>query len=196
MPSRAYQRWRTERASALDQIARAHAAVGGSGPGRRYATLQVNHAYAVMLAAQFQGYCRDLHTECVDHLVAMISHAPLQRLVRAEITRGRRLDQGNAQPASLGTDFGRLGTGLGTAFWDDVDGHDPRSATCRAGLESLNAWRNAVAHQDFDPSKLGGIVTLRLSHVKRWRRQCRILARSFDGVMRRRLQTLTGTAPW
>ncbi len=55
MPSIAYRHWRTSRAKALDEIAHAHAAVGGTQRGRRYATQQINRAYAVMLASQFQG---------------------------------------------------------------------------------------------------------------------------------------------
>src|SRR5262249_19369869 len=38
--------------------------------GRRYATQQVNRAYAVLLASEFQGFCRDLYSECMDHVVA------------------------------------------------------------------------------------------------------------------------------
>src|ERR1700756_5031558 len=106
MPSISYREWRTTRAKALDEIARGHAAVSGTRRGRRFNTQQFNRAYAVMLAAQFQGFCRDLHSEWIDHLVGMIP-APIaiQPLVRDEFTRDRRLDRGNAQPSSLGVDF-------------------------------------------------------------------------------------------
>jgi hypothetical protein len=56
MPSLAYREWITTRADALGEIERAHAAVGGTGRRRRYATQQINQAYDVMLASQFQGY--------------------------------------------------------------------------------------------------------------------------------------------
>jgi hypothetical protein len=56
MPSTSYRHWRTVRASALDEIAHAHAAVGGTARGRRYTTQQINRAYAMLLASQFQGY--------------------------------------------------------------------------------------------------------------------------------------------
>jgi hypothetical protein len=62
MPSRSFELWNTDRRQALDQIAAAHAAVGGVGPGRRYATQQINQAYATLLSSQFQGFCRDLHS--------------------------------------------------------------------------------------------------------------------------------------
>jgi hypothetical protein len=58
------------RATALDEIEAAHAGVGGVGPGRRYATQQINRAYAVLLASEFQGFCRDLYSQRMDHVVA------------------------------------------------------------------------------------------------------------------------------
>src|SRR5579884_2178893 len=65
VPSAAFQEWSTVRAASLDEVENAHRSVGGTGPGRRYATQQINQAYAVLLSSQFQAFCRDLHTECV-----------------------------------------------------------------------------------------------------------------------------------
>jgi len=193
MPSNSYQRWTTVRAQALDEIAQAHAATGGTGRGRRYATQQINQAYAVLLTSQFQGFCRDLHSECVAHLLSSIApSAMLRPLVQAEFTRGRQLDRGNAQPSSLGADFGRFGVD----FWTEVETLSPRHRTRKSELEHLNEWRNAIAHQNFDPRKLRGTTTLRLGQVRRWRSSCRHLAKSFDTVMRTHLHALTGTFPW
>ncbi len=193
MPSTSYQRWARARATALDEIEQAHAAVGGTGPGRRYATQQVNHAYAILLASQFQGFCRDLHSESVDHLVTTLAPSPsLLPLVRAEFTRGRQLDRGNAQPSSLGADFGRLGID----FWAVVDARDARGPARRTALEALNSLRNAIAHQDFDPARLGGTTSLLLAEVRRWRGACNRLAQTFDGVMCAHLVSLTAAAPW
>jgi hypothetical protein len=192
MPSVSYRAWVTDRAEALNELEQAHAAVAGTGRGRRYATQQINQAYAVMLASQFQGYCRDLHTECVGHMITAISPPPRMRpLVQTEFTRGRQLDRGNARPDSLGADFGRFGVD----FWAEVENHDIRNRMRIQSLERLNDWRNAIAHQDFDPMRLGGAI-LRLSRVRRWRAHCERLARSFDEVMRRYLFDLTGTFPW
>lgn len=89
MLSISFLEWTTTRAVALDEIEQALAAVGGTERGRRYATQQINQAYAVMLASQFQGFCRGLHTECVDHLVRAIAPPPhLRPLIMAEFTRG------------------------------------------------------------------------------------------------------------
>ncbi len=192
MPSNSYREWATTRGNALDEIAQAHAAVGGTSRGRRYATQQINRAYAVLLASQFQGFCRDLHSECVDYLVNTITPVPLQSVIRQEFTQNRQLDRGNARPGSIGADFGRLGID----FWPEVENHHPDNPARKKTLEDLNGWRNAIVHQDFDPTKLGGTTTLQLQRVRQWRVACCLLAQSFDEVMRHYLQPLTGVSPW
>jgi hypothetical protein len=62
MPSRAYRHWKGGRATELDQVETAHILLGGTARGLRYTTQQINRAYAVLLASQFQGFARDLHT--------------------------------------------------------------------------------------------------------------------------------------
>src|SRR5438045_1439861 len=100
MHSNSLLHWRGSQRSKLDEIMEAHRAVGGAARGRRYATEQINHAYAVLLSSQFQGFCRDLHSECVQHVVQSIPSA-LQNVVRGEFMRTRKLDKGNANPGNI-----------------------------------------------------------------------------------------------
>jgi hypothetical protein len=167
MPSVSYGRWTTTRKSELNEIERAHTAIGGTGRGRRYATQQINQAYAVLVASQFQGYCRDLHSESVDYLVPNVRPMSFQASTRELLTQGLQLKRGNAQPASIGADFGRFGVD----FWTGVKRFSPdgREPTLLLGLKE---WRNAIAHQD-----LAGKGTLRLRHVQQWRKACGRLAR-------------------
>jgi len=145
----------------------------------------------VLLSSQFQGFCRDLHSECVQHIVQRVP-APLQNVVRGEFVRDRKLDRGNPNPGNIGADFGRLGLPI----WDKVRALDRRNDERKQRLEELKDWRNAIAHQDFDPAKLGGRTTLRLNDVNRWRRACDQLARAFDQVARGHLNGLVGSRPW
>ncbi len=193
MPSTSLQQWETVRAAELDEIANAHAAVGGTKRGRRYTTQQINRALAMLLASQFQGFCRDLHSECVDHVVGVLAPPPpLRNLVWGEFTRGRQLDRGNAQPATLGADFSRLGID----FWNELRAYDAASGDWRNELEILNDWRNAIAHQDFASPRLGGVMILRVATVRQWRLSCGRLAGAMDEVMRQHLLALTGVSPW
>jgi hypothetical protein len=173
-------------------MAKAHAAVGGGKRGRRYATQQINRSYAVLLASEFQGFCRDLHSECVAHIVDAIGLTDLRDVIRVELTRDRKLDRGNAQKGSLASDFGRLGV----QFWKSVEAHNIANAARALKLEELNRWRNAIVHQDLDASKLGGTTVLRLVQVRQYRVACGHLARSFDTVMRVHVHFLTGKFPW
>ena len=193
MPSLAFQDWSARRAAALDEIEHAHRSVGGAGPGRRTLTQQINQAYAVLLSSQFQGFCRDLHTECAYHLVAAIVSPVLKATYRRNLLFARKLDTGNPNSGNLGSDFNRLGL----SFWPAVDGDHPRNPRRRGALERLNRWRNAIAHSAFAPDMhRGGRPSLHLSEVQDWRRACDGLARSFDNVMRAHVLSVTGTALW
>ena len=151
----------------------------------------MNHAYAVLLSSQFQGFCRDLHAECIYHIVQQVP-AALQNVLRGELVRDRKLDRGNANSGNIGADFARLGLRI----WDTADALDSKNVARRQLLGKLNEWRNAIAHQDFDPAKLGGRTTLRLSHVNGWRGACNQLARAFDAVARVHLGSILGSHPW
>lgn len=192
MPSHSLLKWNTVRVAALDEIANAHRQVGGIGRGRRYATQQINHAYAVLLSSQFQGFCRDLHSECIDYLVSGITPLALQPVLRGEFVLDRKLDSGNPNPGNIGADFNRLGI----AFWQDVKLLDRRNQQRLKLLDELNQWRNAIAHQDFNPARLGGTTVLVLDKVRSWRQACISLAPAFDTVMANHIGAIVGTRPW
>jgi hypothetical protein len=193
MPSLSLNAWFADRSGALDEIESAHRAVGGAGPGRRTATQQINQAYAVLLSSHFQGFCRDLHAECSDHLANPMPDPNLRMLMRSNLVVNRKLDAGNPNPGNLGADFSRFRL----AFWPLVDASHARNVQRKVLLEQLNAWRNAIAHQDFSPPMLrGGRPILQLSQVQAWRKACDGLARSFDEVLRVHIQSLTGSTPW
>lgn len=191
MASRSLLRWQTERIDALNQIAAAHAAIGGVGPGRRYATQHINQAYAAMLSSQFQGFCRDLHSEAVDYLLAPAAD-PRTTLIRLRFTSGRKLDSGNPNPGNLGSDFGFFGFEL----WKALEAHDPKNKERNKTLDHLNAWRNAIAHQDFAKKELGGQTTVRLMDVRKWRRNCEELAIDLDAVVGTQIGRMTGAPTW
>ena len=191
MPSEALRVWRTDASRALDEMASAHAAVGGTGPGRRRATEQINHAYAVLLSSWFQRFCRELHTEAADRLSAEVANTAIEVMAGLALVRDRKLDRGNPNPGNLGADFGRFGL----AFWDAVSAHDARNADRKRRLEELNRWRNAIAHQDFDPAALG-VMPLHLSRVRAWRSACDRMAESFDAVVFDHLRGILGVDPW
>jgi hypothetical protein len=192
MPSQSLQVWESVRAISLDEIENAHRSVGGTGPGRRYATQQINQAYAMLLSSHFQGLCRDLHTECLLFMTRSVTPATLHEALREEFMLNRKLDRGNPNPGNIGADFIRLGVD----FWPEVEASDPRNRQRRELLEELNTWRNAIAHQDFDLTKLGGSRNLRLEQVRNWRNACDGLAITFDDVMRNYLESTLGRSPW
>ena len=177
------------------ELEAAHHAVGGQGRGRRYVTEQINRSCIMMVAAQWQGYCRDLHSEAADVLAAAAHPATLQVPIRMALTSARRLDIGNADADDIGSDFGRLGM----AFWDEVERLDKRNAQRKMRLRQLYAWRNSIVHEDGIHGKKVSLVagtkpTLRWARI--WLAACGELATQFDRAVAAYLTQLTGAAPW
>jgi hypothetical protein len=144
----------------------------------------------VLLLSQFQGFCRDLHGECIEQIVAAVDPHELRPLIRSEFSRARQLDKGNPNPGNIGADFTRLGIDL----WPAVKLDDARNVGRQAKLERLANWRNAIAHQDFRDELQPSAVTLRT--LKAWRAACNALAFSFDRVVTQHLAKLLGARPW
>lgn len=118
--------------------------------------------------------------------------AQLQAFVRVEFIWNRSLDKGNPHPGAIGSDFNRLGVD----FCTEVHALNAKNERRRDLLQELVDWRNAIAHQNFDPVAAGGTPTLHLVKVRAWRTAVNALARSFDQAMYNYLQALLGGAPW
>ena len=127
----------------------------------------------------------------MDYLVAP-APAHLQALMRAQFLWGQPFGRGNPQAGAIGSDFGRLGL----PFWDDVYGIHVHNRKRRALLDELMAWRNAIAHNDFDPDLFGSDPILHLRQVRSWRSALNGLCRAFDRGLRAHLTGILGAAPW
>jgi hypothetical protein len=193
MPSFALKRWRAIRTDALNEIEGVYRIVASAGSRRRATKQQLNQAYTLLLSSEFQGFCRDLHMECVTAVVSVLPSAHLQNLARDSLLLSRKLDAGNPNPGNIGADFNRFDL----SFWPVVAAAHSRNARRQAMLDELNQWRNAIAHNNFTPSMLrGGRPVLTGADVRRWRKVCAGLARWFDKIMFDHLRVVTGTNPW
>lgn len=196
MTSQALISWQTRRAGRLDRLEAAHAAFSGHGPGRRWKTEELNHAIFLRLAAEFQGCCRDMHTECIEALVAgMHLGGSLETIVTAEFGARRRLDAGSASPGTIGADFARLGLTL----WPDLGRRYPRrSRLWNANLTFLHTARDGIVHDD--QLKLAEVqaswATLTLPSARYLRRSLDGLAKGMDTVCGEHLRNVLGTLPW
>lgn len=191
MPSQSLLRWRNEGLGALDEIEAAHAAIGGTGRGRRYATQQVNQAYVVLLSSRFQAFCRDLHSETVAEIIR--AAPPGYALPLQGLTAGRKLDHGNPNSGNIGHDFTRLGMDI----WADVYAMHARNQRRRELLDEMMEWRNAIGHQDFNKPRLRGRKTILLKEVQQYRSSCDALAAFFVRAALDHIHGVAGaTAGW
>ncbi|MDT0276655.1 hypothetical protein [Blastococcus goldschmidtiae] len=196
MTSNALRSWEGERRARLNELYIAHTTVGGSGPGRRTATEQLNWSLAIRLAGEFQGFARDLHDEALDALLDHVGTPTpaAQRIIRNQFTLNRQLDKGNATPSALQQDFLRLGFKL----LDDLKSSYRRAESWLKALENLNDARNGIAHSDSSKiAKATGTGRLQLQQVKGWDASMRMTARAIDVVTSRNIATITaGGPPW
>ncbi|MEX1008549.1 MAG: hypothetical protein WD271_11970 [Acidimicrobiia bacterium] len=197
MPSTALTRYETDRRQRLDELLAAHRLVGGTGRGRRWRTQQLNNSLVLRLAAEFQGFARDLHDLAGDTFASWAAggNTKLETVLRARLSEARQLDRGNAHPGSLGSDFGRFGFEL----WPALAARDPRTASQQESLELLNEARNAIAHDD--EARLaaleaqGNPITLRT--FRAWQRDLDGLASTLDAEVAAHLGLLFQRAtPW
>src|SRR5215467_12945317 len=101
MPSQALRKWRTTQRAELDRLDAAVRAVDASQPALRQ---QLVDMYILLLAGQFQGYCRALHDEAAGIVVGHIRPAGAGVLVSDLLTGRRQLAgagaTGPARPAA------------------------------------------------------------------------------------------------
>jgi hypothetical protein len=179
----------------LDELERVHADARGTGPGRRWGTEQLNRSLFVVLVAQFQIYCRDLHDEAIDVHVAA-ANARQADVLRTLLTQGRKIDVQNPPPAALGSDFGRLGFQLiptlkaqGTEIEDALE-----------SLDLLVKFRNAVAHDNESVLQgllSGGDIKATLTSYRAYRKTLNKLVDTMDQVVAEELASgLQIPPPW
>lgn len=196
VPSDALGRWRRERCAVLDSLEAVHEQVTGRRRGRQTATEHLNLALFVRLAAEFQGFCRDLHDDAAIVIADSLADEYGARIpvLLGALVRGRKLDVGNAGPGNIGNDFANLGMSL----WPDVYARyrawGPKWNTV---LERLNDVRNAVAHSDSGKlAEVKRLQPLTLATFRRWRGSLSTAATGFDKVVAAYLSYLCGRAGW
>jgi hypothetical protein len=157
----------------------------------------LNEALLLRLAAEFQGFARDLHELSCDVFASWISPSDptVQQVVRKQLANSRELERGNAHPGSIGSDFGRFGFDV----WPALAIRNPHTARHNRTLQLLNDARNSIAHAD--EAKLLKLraegFPLVLGTYRRWRRDLDGLAANLDGETATQLGRLfQRQGPW
>ncbi len=186
MPSTSLLHWRNDQMLRLAELDAQCAASLVRAPPRPHLVEENLRGYVLLLSAHFQGFCRDLHTECAQTIVSRV-RASLQILIQTQFIDHRKLDKGNPNLQNLREDFGRFN------FTLDLAGADPANPTRLTDLGLLNGWRNVAAHHATIPTSL---PPLSLPLLQAWRDSCDGLATSLDEIMYNRLRRTLRRAPW
>ena len=195
MPSAALTRWQNDRMPRLGHTdahcaalfaAPLAAAPPPAPPPLAYESLQ---GYLMLVSGHFQGFCRDLYTECAQLCAAAVP-ATLRTTIQAQFAAGLALNTGNPTIENIRKDFERFD------FLLDLAGAAPGNPQRVTHLGHLNYWRNHVAHQKATPPPAGVPAGLTLADIQAWRASCDGLATSLDDIMRGELTRILGAAPW
>ena len=196
MPSHALIGWQNHRLPRLKLVDAQNAAIAALVPPNPDLADENLRGYVMLLAAHFQGFCRDLHSECVQAAARAVP-VPMLLLFQTLCQQDRKLDKENAKYSGIKADFERFKFDLTAALTTDP-ALAPAVQATNAGyitrINHLNAWRNYAAHHNVLPPAHGGPLTL--PTVQSWQAACAGLATELDRVMYNQLQLLTGTAPW
>jgi len=187
MLSAALLRWQSDRLLRLTEVDGQCAATLALDPIPNLADENLR-SYVMLLSAHFQGFCRDLYSECAQIVAAAVVPS-MKALIQAQCRTGRELDGANPRYETLRKDFERFGLDLGAAL-----AANPANSPRVARIGDLNAWRNYVAHHKTSTPNAGGPFTL--AAVRTWNDACDGLATELDRIMYNRLQEAIGVPPW
>ena len=186
MPSASFLRWQNDRRSRLAEVDAHCAASAVLAPPNPLLAEESLSGYVMLVSGHFQGFCRDLYTECSQAFVARVPGG-LQSAVQMQFTAALKLDVGNPNADTIRKDFERFGFSLHF-------GADPANGPRLTHLDQLNRWRNAVAHQT--AAAPAAAPPLTIAAVRAWWASCDGLAVWLDGTMYNELRGLLGAAPW
>jgi hypothetical protein len=108
MPSAALLKWQNDRLPSLTHVDTQCAASVAAIPANPALVEENYRGYVLLLAAHFQGFCRDLHTECAQ-IIASKVRPSLEILFQSQFSTRRELDRSNANVKSIIEDFSRFG---------------------------------------------------------------------------------------
>jgi hypothetical protein len=186
MPSASLLRWRNDRMPRLTEVDTHCGTAAALVPPNPHLAEESLRGYVLLLSGHFQGFCRDLYTEC-SQLCAAAVPSGLASAVQAQFAGGLKLDSNNPNVETIRKDFERFACTLDFTV-------DPTNGPRVTHLGHLNRWRNAVAHQA--PAAPAGVPPLSLAAVQVWRTSCDGLASWLDGRMEAEMRLILGVPPW
>ncbi len=173
MPSTSLGIWRTDRLARIAELEKQCAATTALATPNPQLEDENLRGLIMLLSAHFQGFCRDLYTECTMILSGRIKNPSIKVLFQEQFTANRKLDQGNPNLENIRKDFERFG------FTLDLPGTDPSNPARITHLGKLNKLRNVAAHHGHVPA--GGIPDL--PTIRSWRISCEGLERFLVGCI-------------
>src|SRR5437763_544993 len=107
MPSAALLFWQTDRMPRLAQVEAQCAAIQALVPPNPPLLDENLRGYVMLLCAHFQGFCRDLYSDCAQ-LCVVGAPAGMRAAVQCQFLAELKLNSGNPTVENIRTDFERF----------------------------------------------------------------------------------------
>lgn len=186
MPSNTLTIWRNDRWQRLMKVDGQCSAVQAQVPADPALLDENLRSYVVLTCAHFQGFCRDLYTECTQ-IIADAAPRMFRTVIQRQFSAKLALAQSNASEQTISEDFNRIVIDL------DLSKAHPRNRHRLNDLRDLNRSRNIAAHHiQLSP----GTSFPDLTTIRRWKQSCGGLADSLDEILYNELCTIIGSEPW
>ena len=188
MSSASLTRWLHDRTPRLNEVDRQCAASHVIVPANHNLVDENIRGFILLLSAHFQGFCRDLYTECAQHIASKV-RPTLEVLVQEQFTAAdRSLDHGNPNIDNIKKDFNRFGFSL------NIGGLPTRRTMLGSSIS--NGLNRVEEHRGPPWRGCRRAGSLLLPTIQAWRNSCLGLATSLDGIMYNRLRSILRRQPW
>ncbi len=188
MPSNAQTKWKGERIASL-MILQNLCVRECKTSALTAAGNECLESFVVHLCGHFQGFCRDLYTECTQLCVAAAPEG-LQAAIQAQFITSLRLDTGNPTEKNISVDFDRFGTLI------EIQAAVGNRSHLLSDLKNVIHWRNHIVHRNFGPHPHKGPKVLTIKLLQKWKSSCDELVDALDGRMLEVMGSLLGRNPW
>lgn len=185
MSSASLQRWQSVSMIRLAHIEAQCIATTTLAPPNPELAEENLRAFVLLLSSHFQGFCRELYTECTQVFAISLS-AAMQPTIQAQFSAELKVNGLNPTAENIRKDFERF------AFQINFDA-DPKNAPRITQLGHLNKWRKSIAHHSVTPP--AGIPALTFANVQGWKSSCDGLAIWLNSIMFTELSRILGAPP-
>jgi hypothetical protein len=140
VPSTSFTQWQNDRVPRLNEVEAHCALVLALAPPNQTFLDESLRGFVLHLSPHFQGFCRDLYTECSQICIAAVP-VGIQMAAQKQFSAQLALEKGNPNNDNIRKDFQRFG------FMLDLQSAHALGHQHLGDLKHLNEWRKQLTKE-------------------------------------------------